>query len=59
MTALRDILGVLICLSPILAIVIYLAWATRRHRCAQCHQVTRNTTGTCEHCGQPLERDQK
>ncbi|MCU0960753.1 MAG: hypothetical protein MUF48_11670 [Pirellulaceae bacterium] len=58
MTALREILGVLLCLSPIVAIVLYLAWATRRHRCPHCQQVTREAAGRCEHCGEMREADQ-
>jgi len=54
MEVLKSILGLLVCLGPIVAIVIYLAWATRLPPCPNCKYGNRRKATTCSHCGEKL-----
>ena len=54
MNSLFDVLGMFACLLPILALVAYMAWATRRRQCPQCHQAIGPDEVTCSRCGHPV-----
>jgi hypothetical protein len=54
MAALKDILGVFLCLLPIFGVVAYLAWATRRRQCPKCQKLSSGSARECSHCSEPL-----
>ncbi len=51
MNSLFEVLGMFACLLPILALVVYMAWATRRRQCPQCHLAIGPDELTCSRCG--------
>jgi uncharacterized paraquat-inducible protein A len=59
MTSLNEVLGMFACLLPILALVAYMAWATRRRQCPQCHYAISPGEPRCAHCGHPLDEQQQ
>ncbi len=59
MTGLNEVLGMFACLLPILALVAYMAWATRRRQCPHCHHAISPGESTCAHCGNPLDEEQQ
>ena len=46
-----EMLGLFICLGPIVAIIVVLALATRRSRCRNCEYAVSSKDTTCPHCG--------
>lgn len=59
MTGLNEVLGMFACLLPILALVAYMAWATRRRQCPHCHHAISPGESTCAHCGNPLDEEKQ
>jgi len=55
MSTLLELLGASICIAPIIAVVIYLAWATRQPHCPACMQRLARDETTCPHCGATRE----
>ena len=51
---LKSILGLFVCLGPIVAIVVWLILATRRIPCPRCHFGSRQNATICSHCGEKL-----
>ena len=54
MELVKSILGLLVCLTPILAIVVWLMVATRRAPCPHCKCGNEHNATTCAHCGRQL-----
>jgi len=56
MAVITETLGLLACLAPIVAIVLYLIWLSRRPSCPECEYGVSRTATTCPHCGRNLEK---
>lgn len=52
MATLGELFGILACFAPIVAIVLYMAWATRRPRCPSCKNALPPDLDKCPHCGE-------
>jgi tRNA(Ile2) C34 agmatinyltransferase TiaS len=59
MTVFKEIVGLFVCLGPILAVVAWLVWATRKPSCPDCHHSVSPEHHECPECGRPLPRQQR
>jgi hypothetical protein len=46
-----EILGLLVCLGPIVGFVVFIVWVTHRPSCPSCHYGISRKDSTCPHCG--------
>ncbi len=51
MNTLGEFAGILACGAPIVALVVYMAWATRRPRCEHCNHALPSSDAKCQRCG--------
>ncbi len=51
MELLSGLFGVLACAAPVIALVAYMAWATRLPRCQACHHRLAHGGTKCPQCG--------
>jgi predicted amidophosphoribosyltransferase len=54
MEIVQYILGFFVCVGPLIALVAYMMWASRRPHCANCRRAVKSGDTVCRHCGQPL-----
>ncbi len=54
MATLAEVLGVFACLFPVVALIAYMAWATRRKRCPHCGKLVASEAENCTRCGQSM-----
>ena len=52
MATIQELFGIFACIAPVVAIVVYMVWATRRARCPHCNNPLPLDSEKCEHCGQ-------
>jgi len=58
MAGFNEIFGLLICMAPLLGLIAYLMWASRRPKCAQCRGSVKAGDKVCRHCGHELGEQQ-
>ncbi len=51
MGTIGDFVGILACGAPIVALVVYMAWATRRPKCEHCNHALPEEGAECHYCG--------
>ncbi|QDU95493.1 hypothetical protein [Lignipirellula cremea] len=51
----QELIGLFICITPLLLLGAYLVWASRRPNCPHCHYAVSPHAVDCRHCGQKIE----